>query len=65
MLMDSEIVHDDLELTLKNLEEFVWRWKNQKKMLKTIYKSNVDSEIVKRWESQIDECFREKIKSKL
>ena len=31
MLMDSEIVHDDLELTLKNLEEFVWRWKNHKK----------------------------------
>jgi hypothetical protein len=65
MLMDSETVHDDLELTLKNLEEFVWRWKNHKKMLKIIYKSNVDSEIVKRWESQIDECFREKIKSKL
>ena len=65
MLMDSETVDDVLELTLKNLEEFVWRWKNHKKMLKIIYKSNVDSEIVKRWESQIDECFREKIKSKL
>lgn len=65
MLMDSEIINDDLELTLKNLEEFVWRWKNHKKMLKIIYKSNIDSEIVKRWESQIDECFREKIKSKL
>jgi len=62
--MDSEI-NDNFELTLKNLEEFVWRWKNHKKMLKIIYKSNVDSEIVKRWESQIDECFRDKIKSKL
>ena len=36
-----------------------------KKMLDIIYKSNIDKEIIKRWETQIDECFREKIKSNL
>tara|TARA_B100001287_G_C22226193_1_gene319316 strand:+ start:321 stop:521 length:201 start_codon:yes stop_codon:yes gene_type:complete len=50
---------------LEDVEEFVWRWKNHKKMLDIIYKSNIDTEIVKRWEAQIDECFREKIKSNL
>ena len=50
---------------LEDVEEFVWRWKNHKKMLDIIYKSNIDIEIVKRWEAQIDECFREKIKSNL
>lgn len=63
--MDNENINDDFNVTIKKLEEFVWRWKNHKRMLKIIYKSNVDSEIVKRWESQIDQCFREKIKSKL
>jgi hypothetical protein len=47
------------------LEEFVWRWKNHKKMLRIIYESNIDKEIISRWEAQIDECFREKIKSSL
>lgn len=65
MLMNSETINDEFEVTVKKLEEFIWRWENHKKMLKIIYKSNVDSEIVKRWESQIDQCFREKIKSKL
>lgn len=55
----------DIEFKLEDLEEFVWRWKNHKKMLKVIYDSNIDKEIVKRWEAQIDECFREKIKSNL
>ena len=50
---------------LEDVEEFVWRWKNHKKMLETINKTNIDKDIVKRWEAQIDECFREKIKSRL
>ena len=54
----SEI--SDNATRLEDVEEFVWRWKNHKKMLDIIYKSNIDIEIVKRWEAQIDECFREK-----
>ena len=61
----NNVVNDEFELKLEDLEEFVWRWKNHKKMLNIIYKTNIDTEIVKRWEAQIDECFREKIKSKL
>ena len=63
--MESKLINDSFELTLEELEEFVWRWKNHKKMLQIINKSNIEPEIVKRWESQINECFREKIKSKL
>jgi hypothetical protein len=55
----------DNEFKLEDLEEFVWRWKNHKKMLRIIYESNIDKEIIARWEAQIDECFREKIKSSL
>ena len=62
---DEEIINDEFELKLEDLEEFVWRWKNHKKMLETINKTNIDKDIVKRWEAQIDECFREKIKSRL
>ena len=61
----DKVVNDEFELKLEDLEEFVWRWKNHKKMLNIIYKTNIDKEIVKRWEAQIDECFREKIKSNL
>jgi len=63
--MENEITNDEFQEKLEELEELVWRWKNHKNMLKTIYNSNVEPEIVKRWESQIDQCFREKIKSKL
>jgi hypothetical protein len=31
-------------------------------MLRIIYESNIDKEIIARWEAQIDECFREKLK---
>jgi hypothetical protein len=62
-MTDNEI--KDNEIKLEDVEEFVWRWKNHKKMLDIIYKSNIDKEIIKRWEAQIDECFREKIKSNL
>ena len=61
----KQLINDNFELTLEELEEFVWRWKNHKKILQIINKSNVEPEIVKRWETQINECFREKIKSKL
>ena len=30
----GEIIDSDFELKLEDLEEFVWRWKNHKKMLK-------------------------------
>tara|TARA_B100000212_G_C26985355_1_gene368382 strand:+ start:177 stop:368 length:192 start_codon:yes stop_codon:yes gene_type:complete len=63
--MENEITNDEFQRKLEEIEEFAWRWKNHKKMLKIIYDSNVETEIVKRWESQIDQCFREKIKSKL
>tara|TARA_Y100001978_G_C23393335_1_gene291059 strand:- start:222 stop:413 length:192 start_codon:yes stop_codon:yes gene_type:complete len=63
--MENEITNDEFQRKLEEIEEFAWRWKNHKKMLKIIYNSNVETEIVKRWESQIDECFRQKIKSKL
>ena len=60
----SEI--SDNATKLEDVEEFVWRWKNHKKMLDIIYKSNIDIEIVKSvGKPQIDECFREKIKSNL
>jgi len=55
----------DNETKLEDIEEFVWRWKNHKKMLQIINQSDIDKDIVKRWEAQIDECFREKIKSNL
>ena len=63
--MENEITNDEFQKKLEEIEEFAWRWKNHKKMLKIIHESNVNPETVKRWESQIDQCFREKIKSKL
>lgn len=35
------------------------------KMLRIIYESNIDKEIIARWEAQIDEYFSEKIKAHL
>ena len=62
---NNEVIKDNFILKLEDLEEFVWRWKNHKKMLDIIYKTNIDKETVRIWETQIDECFREKIKSRL
>ena len=53
------------DLKIEKLEEYVWRWKNHYKMLNTLEKTNLDKEQLKIWKNQIDECFREKIKSKL
>ena len=63
--MKSEISNDESQQKLDDLEEFAWRWNNHKKILKIIYNSNIEPDIVKKWEYQIDQCFREKIKSKL
>jgi hypothetical protein len=63
--MKNEMDNDDSQQKLEELEEYVWRWNNHKKMLKIIYNSNIEPEIIKRWEYQIDQCFSEKIKSKL
>ena len=64
-IKDDDIINEEFELKLEDLEEFVWRWKNHKKILEIINKTNIDKDTVKRWEAQIDECFREKIKSRL
>ena len=50
---------------LDDLEEFVWRWKKHYKMLNDIQKTNIDEKKIKIWKNQIDNCFYEKIKSKL
>ncbi len=54
-----------INLNVDKLEEYIWRWKNHYKMLETIGKSNIDKEQLTLWKNQIDECFRNKIKSKL
>ena len=51
------------DLNIDKLEEYVWRWKNHYKMLETIEKTNIDKAQLKIWKNQIDECFRNKIKS--
>ena len=63
--MGSEISNDESQQKLEELEEFIWRWNNHKQILKIINNSNIESEIVKKWEYRIDQCFSEKIKSKL
>lgn len=50
---------------LDSLEELIWRWKNHYKMLNDIHKSNMDKTKLEKWKNQIDQCFNEKIKSKL
>lgn len=50
---------------LKKLEEYVWRWKNHYKMFSEIEESTMSKEKLQIWKSQVDNCFREKIKSKL
>lgn len=53
------------DLKLDKLEEYVWRWKNHYKMLETLKQAQIDDQQLKLWKNQIDECFRNKIKSKL
>jgi len=50
---------------LNSLEELIWRWKNHYKMLDDIHKSNMDKTKLEKWKNQIDQCFNEKIRSKL
>ena len=53
------------ELNIEKLDEYIWRWKNHYKMLDIIDKSNIDKDQIKIWKNQIDNCFRDKIKSKI
>ena len=56
---------DDIELTLENLREWVWRWQNHYKMLDQLNEPNTDKKLIEQWRNQIDDCFREKIRSSL
>lgn len=56
---------DDIELTLENLREWVWRWQNHYKMLDQLNETNTDKKLIEQWRTQIDDCFREKIRSSL
>ena len=53
------------DLQIEKLDEYIWRWKNHYKMLDIISKTNIDKDQMNIWKNQIDDCFREKIKSKL
>ncbi len=49
----------------EDLEELIWQWHNHHKMLAKIEKSNIEKELIHLWRTQIDDCFKEKIKAKL
>lgn len=53
---------------MKNFEEIkelLARWERHKNFLKIIKDSNINRDIYIEWEEQIDNTFRNKIKSKL
>jgi hypothetical protein len=54
------------DVTLEELSEWVWRWKNHYRMLDLLSEStNTDPDLVRQWREKVDECFREKMRARL
>ena len=53
------------DVTLEELSEWIWRWRNHYRMLEQLEETNTDCELIRQWRDKVDECFREKIRARL
>ena len=64
--MDANRATADDDLTLEELSEWIWRWRNHYRMLDQLRTgTNTEATLLDAWKSKIDECFREKIRARL